>query len=95
MDLLLKRYNSPFEYLDMVIKANRFSNFVAEFISMINKESEEKTEWEFFLHKVWEGSFKDFKDDTENNRKNQNMSNKDIGTTINHSMHILENYKPC
>ena len=61
MDLLFKRYANPFPFMDGMIQTGRFSEFVQQILEKTNSEREEQTAWEFFLHKVWEGSFADFK----------------------------------
>ncbi len=94
MDLLFKRYASPFLFMDGMILTDRFSEFVDEFVQTVMKENEEETSWEFYLHKVQEGSFKDFMDELDNNTKNQNMSERTIETTIQNSMDILNNFTP-
>lgn len=94
MDLLHQRYASPFSFMDGMIQTGRFYEFVVEFGNTVAKEKEEKRNWEFFLHKVWEGTYQDFCDDIENNRKNQNMSKRTIETTVQHSMNILNNFNP-
>lgn len=61
MDLLHKRYASPFSLLDSLIISTQFNTFV-EFL--LNKAAEEKNEemlWEFFLHKVYGKAFNDWK----------------------------------
>ena len=94
MDLLFKRYASPFSFINETIKSGRFQEFVVEFANTITKEKEEKQNWEFFLHKVWEGTYQDFTSDMENNKKNQTMTKRTIETTVNHSLNILNNFKP-
>ena len=94
MDLLFKRYASPFLFLDGMLNCGRFFDFVCDFIKTINQEREEQNDWEFFLHKVWEGSFSEFKEDIENNKQNQGMSEGTIETTIQQSMQILNNFNP-
>ena len=94
MDLLFKRYASPFLFVDGMIQTGRFCDFVDDFIKTINQEKEDQNDWEFFLHKVWEGSFKDFKEEIENNKQNQNMSKRTVETTVNHSMNILNSFNP-
>ena len=94
MDLLFKRYASPFLFMDGMIRTGRFDEFVDEFISTINAENEETTNWDFYLHKVQEGSFKDFIDELENNKQNQNMSEETIESTVQKSLSILNNFTP-
>ncbi len=94
MDLLYQRYASPFLFVNEMIKSGRFQEFVVDFANTITKEKEEKRNWEFFLHKVWEGTYEKFCTDIENNKKNQNMSKRTIETTVQHSMNILNNFNP-
>lgn len=94
MDLLFKRYASPFLFMDGMIQTGRFDDFVIEFVKTINEEKEEKTQWDFYLHKVVEGTFKDFKDEIEINRQNQQLSQRTIETTVNHSLDILNRFNP-
>lgn len=94
MDQLFKRYADPFPFMDGMIQTGRFSEFVRQFLEMINSEREEQTAWEFWLHKVWEGSFTDFRAEIENDKKNRQMSEKTMETTIKDSMNILKNFNP-
>lgn len=94
MDLLFNRYANPFPFVDGMIQTGRFSEFVRSFIEKENSEREEQTAWEFWLHKVWEGSFADFKDEMDNDKKNRQMSEKTMETTIKDSMNILKNFNP-
>jgi hypothetical protein len=94
MDLLYQRYASPFSFIERMIKSGGFYNFVVEFDKTIAKEKEEKQNWEFFLHKVWDGSYQDFIADVENNKKNLTMTKRTIETTVQHSMNILNNFSP-
>lgn len=94
MDLLFKRYASPFPFIDGMIQTGRFSEFVSEFIRTVNEEIEDQTSWEFYLNKVQDGSYKDFKDELETNRQNQNISKHDIESTVQQSINILNNFNP-
>ena len=94
MDMLYQRYSCPFSFVEEMIKSGRFQEFVVEFANTITKEKEEKQNWEFFLHKVWDGTYQDFISDVENNKKNLTMTKRTIETTINHSLNILNNFKP-
>lgn len=97
MDLLCRRYASPFLFVNEMLKVGRFAEFVDNLIKTDNKEKEEKAVWEYYLSarmQFYEGSFEDFKEGLKNNRDNANMTAKDIETTVNHSMKILNNFNP-
>lgn len=93
MDLLFKRYASPFPLLDIMIQSDKLDDFV---ITMINEENEQKL-WELYLHHGWlNKSFEDFKKEVL--VPVTNVSNKtteqEIEATINHSKEILNSFKP-
>ena len=94
MDLLYQRYASPFSFVDGMIQTCRFSEFVDSFLEKVGKEKEEKLDWEYFLHKVWEGSYQEFKEEIKVNKQNQNMSKRTIETTVQDSLDILKNFSP-
>lgn len=94
MDALFKRYAHPFPFMDGMIQAGRFSEFVSDFMKAVNKENEEETSWQYYLHKVFKGSYADFKKEMQNDAANRNMSEATLETTIKHSMNILGNFNP-
>ena len=94
MDLLFKRYASPFPFLNAMIQTNQFATFVDEFINTINKERQEKHNWEFFLHRVFDKSYKEFITEIKVTQDNQQMSDSFIETTVQNSMNILGNFNP-
>ena len=94
MDLLYQRYASPFSFMDEMINTSRFCEFVDNFVSTYNKEREDKLDWEYFLHKVYDMTFKDFKEHIKINSETQNMTKKNIETTITDSLNILGNFNP-
>lgn len=94
MDLLFKRYASPFSFMDGMIQAGRFYEFVIDFIKTTNQEMEEKYDWEYFIHKVFDKSYQEFKEEIKTNKENQEMSEQDIETTVQYSMNILNNFNP-
>lgn len=77
-----------------MIQSGRFEEFVFEFANTITKEKEEKRNWDFFLHKIWDGSYSDFVADVENNKKNLTMTQRTIETTIQSSINILNKFSP-
>lgn len=94
MDLLYQRYASPFSFIDGMIETGRFSEFVDNFVDTSNQEKQEKYNWEFFLHKVFDKSYTEFEESIKVNAETQNMPIETIETTIQDSMNILNNFKP-
>lgn len=94
MDRLFNRYADPFLFINGMIRSGRFDEFVSEFMDTLLKEKEDQVNWDFFLHKVFDGTYSDFIAEMENNKKNQNLSERTIETTINHSMKILNGFNP-
>lgn len=94
MDLLFKRYADPFLFINQMIRSGRFDSFVVDFVDTIQKEKNEQASWEYFLHKVWEGSFSDFRSNMETDKELQTMSDEQIETTVQNSMNILKNFNP-
>ena len=94
MDLLYQRYASPFSFMSGMIQTGRFSEFVDNFLEAYKEDREEQHYWEFYLHKVFEGSYQEFKDEIETDRANQTMSRAEFETTVQHTMNILNNFSP-
>lgn len=90
MDLLFKRYASPFLLLDEMILADKLSEFVSHIVDETNHEQE----WEFFLHKVFDKSFREFKESLRTIERPREMSKLDIETTIKDSLDITQNFVP-
>ena len=89
MDLLFKRYASPYLLVDEMIMAGQFSDFVTQ----LTEFDADQNLWEFFLHKVDGPSFNDWKASLETEKSIQ-VSNDQIETTINDSYFILNNFEP-
>ena len=90
MDLLFKRYASPFLLLDGYISTSRFCEFIMSFV----KQKQEDDKWELYLHKVWDKSYSEFCEILQTSQDMQEMSNDEIETTIKKSMSILGNFTP-
>ena len=91
MDLLFKRYASPFILLDNLILIGSSSSFIDDLINFINEETEEQTRWEFFLHKVFDKSWKEFCDEVSQPIVNKEI---DLGATVKKSKDMLNNFTP-
>ena len=91
MDLLFTRYASPFCLIDGLILTNSLNNFVNEFFNIVNEERKEKSQWEFFLHKVYDKSWNEFVNDIETS---ENQTPIDLGATLVKSKNMLSNFTP-
>ena len=91
MDLLFKRYASPFLLLDNLIQTSSLSEFIDDMFKFINKETQERTHWEFFLHKVYNESWNDFNDRI---KSEENSKTVDLGATLKNSREMLINFTP-
>ena len=90
MDLVFKRYSSPFLLIDNLISAKRLLDFILELIDAINDEKL----YEMWLHRIYDKSYPDFKNEVMDYNKTANADVQDIETTVNESMNILNNFKP-
>lgn len=91
MDLLFKRYASPFVLLDNLILISSASSFIDDLIKHINKEKEEQIQWEFFLHKVFDKSWKEFNDEVNQPINDEKI---DLGATVKKSRDMLNKFTP-
>lgn len=94
MDLLFKRYANPFLFMNGMIQTGRFTEFVENLTATASKEKNDQHLWEYYLFRVWEGSFDAFKKGIEADAKISAMSVNEIETTVQYSMNILQNFNP-
>ena len=94
MDLLYQRYASPFSFINGMIQTGRFDEFVSDLWNTAHKEKDEEVRWQYFLHKVFEGSFEEFTEGLKQNSEHHHLSERTIETTMKHSMSILQNFNP-
>ena len=87
MDLLFKRYASPFILLDGFIITSSLNNFIDDFLGFIN----ETREWEFFLHKVYDQTWGEF---SNNIKPSENQKPIDLGATLIKSKNMLNEFTP-
>lgn len=98
MDLLFKRYASPFELLEAYISTGRFAEFVLGFIRMNNEEMELKFEWDFYLHRVFDKSFDEYRNEYREvnriNEQNSAMSAATVESIVADAQNILKHFNP-
>lgn len=87
MDLLFHRYASPFLLLDQIILFGDLSDFISE----VWEIRDEEIQWQYFLAKVFDKSFDDFK---ESIKSQKGMSQEEIETTIKDSMTMIDSFIP-
>lgn len=91
MDLLFSRYASPFVLLDNLLLTNSASDFIDDLFKIINEEKEEQTRWEFFLHKIYNKTWKEFIDEINISNEQKEV---DLGATLKKSKNMLKNFTP-
>ena len=96
MDLLFKRYASPFSFMEGWINSGRFSEFVDFIVETYNEERKDEVNWSFYLHKVQnpEMSYQDFVKELETNEQLQNMTDDDKASALQSAFDILGNFNP-
>lgn len=94
MDVLFRRYANPFPLVDGMILSGGFSDFVSSFMAAAQEEENEKMSWEYYLHKVFQGSYNDFREAVQNDSAHRTMDEKTIEATVKESMNILNNFNP-
>lgn len=87
MDLVFHRYASPFLLLDQIIDTDGLS----EFVSMVWDVTVEEQQWQYFLAKVFDKSFEDFKETV---KPQKPISPKELETTINESFNMMNSFIP-
>nr|WP_296077340.1 hypothetical protein [uncultured Ruminococcus sp.] len=87
MDLLFKRYASPFLLIEQMIAINNFSDFVTKLLNL----NDEDILWEFFLHKyMGEQSYSEWKESLES----RELSAEEAEKIISNSFDILNSFEP-
>ena len=86
MDLLFRRYASPFILLDNLIATNSLTQFIIDMLDIVNEEKL----LEYFMHKVFDKSWNDFIDEV----KPKETKKIDVGATLIKSKNMLKNFTP-
>lgn len=81
--------------LDKMIQARRLTEFIREFVKIRNQELEDQTRWEFWLHKVFDMTFKEFLSKTEQATETEEVLPDDVlQATVLESMGIINGFCP-
>lgn len=76
-----------------MLDTGRLSRFVSEIIKTVNEELEEKTLWEFWLHKDWERSWADFRKSL-NDKSNAAPTQQETLDIVKESMSMMASFCP-
>lgn len=90
--MLFQRYANPYPLLDGMISTGRLTEFVHEFIKAHNEEQEEKTIWEYWLHKVFDKSLADFRATLKTDSVTAAPTQAEMEETIRASFEMLEGF---
>lgn len=93
--MLFQRYASPMVILDKMIQARRLTEFIREFVKIRNQELEDQTRWEFWLHRVFDMTFKEFLSKTEQAAETEEvLPDEVLQATVLESMGIINGFCP-
>lgn len=81
------------ELLDNMLMTGQLYRFVSEIIKTVNEELEEKTLWEFWLHKDWERSWPEFRKAL-NDKSQAAPTQKETLDILNETMNIMASFRP-
>lgn len=76
-----------------MLMTGQLYRFVSEIIKTVNEEMEEKTLWEFWLHKDWERSWPEFRKSL-NDKTHAAPTHKETLDIVNESMSIMASFRP-
>lgn len=99
--MLYSRYANPSELMRLYIEQGRFGELVNDIIvsenkrrSDASKEMEEKTLWEYWLHRVYEMSYQDYRNTLNNINSTDVAPSVDLEKAVAESAQILNNFTP-
>ena len=77
-----------------MIASNRFEEFVFGFVDRYNKDQQEKNIWEFFLHKVFDQSYEDFRNSVSSDSAPKKVEKEELTETVKQSFDMLKTFNP-
>lgn len=97
--MLFNRYANPMPLLTQMVKGRRLTEFVNEFIKIHNEELEAQTQWEFWLHKVFDMTYQEFlsKIDGQTNNEaasKEALSKQELESIVKESWGTLNSFCP-
>lgn len=71
-----------------MIRTGRLTEFVRELVNIRNEELDERTSWEYWLHKDFERSFNEFQEALESSKKAANVTEEQLADIVRQSRNI-------
>ena len=96
MDLLARRYASPFLMLDEFIRLHQLHDFITETLKTIADEKVAEKRWEYYLHRVHGMTFEEYVrkcEEPEAQEATKQMTDTQISNVVNDSRNILQGLK--
>lgn len=93
--MLFQRYASPMVILDKMIQSRRLSEFVREFITIRNDELVEKTQWEYWLHRVFDLSFGEYLERSAVDTRAETAPTVNLAKTVSDSFDMVNSFCPA
>lgn len=95
MDLIFKRYSSPFFIINEMIANNQLVEFINKLYDITNDEKI----YEFWLHRVYGQSFEEYKGSlnvqkNSSDARDYSKEKVDVNKVVSQSMDILNDLKP-
>jgi len=87
--LLYKRYGKPLELLQQMVEIGQLADFINELVQIRNEELQEKTMWEYYLHRVYDMSFEEFMKQTKEPEAPETMGKDRMVEIVKDSLDIL------
>ena len=94
MDLLAKRYASPFVVLDEMMRQGRLYEFVLEFDAIVTEETQESKLWDVWLHKVFDKNWDEWNESLRRRSQAKAATKAELEATIKNSMELLKDFNP-
>ena len=93
--MLFQRYASPMAILEKMVQARRLSEFVREFINIRNDELVEKTQWEYWLHRVFDMPFGEYLERSAVDTRAETVNTVNLAQTVSDSFDIVNSFCPA
>ena len=87
--MLYQRYGKPLELLQQMLEAGQLVEFIDEMVQIRYEELQEKTMWEYYLHRVYDMSFEEFVQQTKEPPISEPMGEDRMVEIVKDSLEIL------